>query len=98
MGRSCEEQAPRGKAGAERNGGGELLRAHPSPTCRRRHIHTPPVHTHPPHTTHTHDNHKQYPDEFVRKAAATLVREVCKHTPELAQLIVAGGGVGALVE
>lgn len=26
------------------------------------------------------------------------VREVCKHTPELAQLVVANGGVGALVE
>jgi hypothetical protein len=26
------------------------------------------------------------------------VREVVKHTPELAQLVVANGGVGALVE
>lgn len=40
----------------------------------------------------------KYPDEFVRKHAATLVREVVKHTPELAQLVVANGGVGALVE
>lgn len=40
----------------------------------------------------------QFPDEFVRKHAATLVREVAKHTPELAQLVVANGGVGALVE
>lgn len=40
----------------------------------------------------------QFPDEFVRKHAATLVREVVKHTPELAQLVVANGGVGALVE
>lgn len=39
-----------------------------------------------------------FPDEFVRKHAATLVREVVKHTPELAQLVVANGGVGALVE
>lgn len=28
----------------------------------------------------------------------TQVREVVKHTPELAQLVVANGGVGALVE
>jgi DNA-binding IclR family transcriptional regulator len=34
----------------------------------------------------------------VRKHAATLVREVAKHTPELAQLVVANGGVAALVE
>jgi hypothetical protein len=40
----------------------------------------------------------KYPDEFVRKHAATLVREVVKHTPELAQLVVANGGVGGLVE
>jgi hypothetical protein len=40
----------------------------------------------------------KYPDEFVRKHTATLVREVVKHTPELAQLVVANGGVGALVE
>jgi len=43
-------------------------------------------------------HHRQFPDEFVRKHAATLVREVAKHTPELAQLVVANGGVGALVE
>jgi hypothetical protein len=30
--------------------------------------------------------------------AAVQVREVVKHTPELAQLVVANGGVGALVE
>ena len=41
---------------------------------------------------------RQFPDEFARKHAATLVREVAKHTPELAQLVVANGGVGALVE
>lgn len=41
----------------------------------------------------------KFPDEFVQKHAATLVREVVKHTPELAQLVVAnGGGVGALVD
>jgi hypothetical protein len=34
----------------------------------------------------------------VRKHAATAVREVAKHSPELAQLIVSCGGVGALVD
>jgi len=34
----------------------------------------------------------------VRKNAATCIREVAKHTPELAQLIVNAGGVGALVD
>ena len=52
----------------------------------------------PPTHTPTHPPTPQYPDEFVRKHAATLVREVAKHTPELAQLVVANGGVGALVE
>ncbi len=37
-------------------------------------------------------------DPMVRRNSATVVREVCKHTPELAQLIVATGGVAALVE
>lgn len=37
-------------------------------------------------------------DEYVRKNVATLVREVCKHTPELAQMIVNAGGVAALVD
>ena len=32
------------------------------------------------------------PDEYVKKNVATLVREVCKHTQELAQLIVNSGG------
>lgn len=40
----------------------------------------------------------KFPDEFVRKHAATVVREVAKHTPELAQLVVGNGGVGALVD
>lgn len=40
----------------------------------------------------------KYPDDAVRKHAATLVREVAKHTPELAQLVVGNGGVGALVD
>ena len=31
-------------------------------------------------------------DEYVKKNVATLVREVCKHSPELAQLIVNAGG------
>lgn len=35
---------------------------------------------------------------MVRKHAATAVREVAKHSPELAQLIVSCGGVGALVD
>lgn len=35
---------------------------------------------------------------YVRKHAATCIREVAKHTPELAQLIVSNGGVGALVD
>ena len=38
------------------------------------------------------------PDDLVRKHAATVVREVAKHSPELAQLIVGHGGVGALVD
>ena len=37
-------------------------------------------------------------DAMVRRNSATVVREVCKHTPELAQLVVATGGVAALVE
>lgn len=37
-------------------------------------------------------------DPMVRRNSATVVREVCKHTPELAQLVVATGGVAALVE
>lgn len=40
----------------------------------------------------------QYPDELVKKHAATVVREVAKHTMELAQLIVGNGGVGTLVD
>lgn len=35
---------------------------------------------------------------MVRRNAAMVVREVCKHTPELAQLVVATGGVAALVD
>ena len=37
-------------------------------------------------------------DPLVRKQAATLVREVVKHTAELAQMVVSQGGVGAHVE
>jgi hypothetical protein len=40
----------------------------------------------------------QFPDDLVRKHAATLVREVAKHSAELAQLIVGSGGVGTLVD
>ena len=32
------------------------------------------------------------------KNAATVIREVVKHTPELAQLVVTAGGVGAIVD
>ena len=35
-------------------------------------------------------------DVYVRKNAATCIREVAKHTPELAQLIGTAGGVGAM--
>eukprot|EP00695_Tsukubamonas_globosa_P001960 TRINITY_DN3033_c0_g1_i1.p1 TRINITY_DN3033_c0_g1~~TRINITY_DN3033_c0_g1_i1.p1 ORF type:complete len:188 (+),score=54.88 TRINITY_DN3033_c0_g1_i1:86-649(+) len=38
------------------------------------------------------------PDEVVRKNAATTIREIAKHTPNLAQWIVNQGGVGALVD
>jgi len=37
-------------------------------------------------------------DPMVRRNAAMVIREVCKHTLELAQLIVATGGVVALVD
>lgn len=40
----------------------------------------------------------KFPDELVRKHSATVVREICKHTPELAQLVVSNGSVGALVD
>ncbi|KAJ7363149.1 Sperm-associated antigen 6 [Desmophyllum pertusum] len=37
-------------------------------------------------------------DEYVKKNVATLIREIAKHTPELAQLITNAGGVGAVVD
>jgi hypothetical protein len=37
-------------------------------------------------------------DEYVCKNVATLVREIAKHTPELAQLVVNAGGVAAVVD
>ena len=37
-------------------------------------------------------------DVYVRKNAATVIREIVKHTPELAQLVVSSGGVGAIVD
>lgn len=40
----------------------------------------------------------QFPDDTVRKASATLVRETAKHSVDLAQLIVGSGGVGTLVD
>ena len=33
-----------------------------------------------------------------QKHAATVVREIVKHTPELAQLVVGNGGVASLVD
>lgn len=35
---------------------------------------------------------------MVRRNSATVVREIAKHTPELAQLVVATGGVAALID
>jgi hypothetical protein len=40
----------------------------------------------------------RFPDEGVRIAAAALVRDVVKHSAELAQMIVGAGGVSSLVE
>jgi hypothetical protein len=40
----------------------------------------------------------QDPDEYVRKNVATLVRDVTKHSAELAQLIVNSGGVISVVD
>ncbi|VDK89161.1 unnamed protein product [Dibothriocephalus latus] len=37
-------------------------------------------------------------DEGVRKECATLIREICKHTLELSQLIVNSGGAAAIVD
>merc|ERR1719229_2088823 len=37
-------------------------------------------------------------DQVVRKNAATLIREVAKHTPELARLIVNASGHAALID
>merc|ERR1712056_128117 len=37
-------------------------------------------------------------DEFVRKNAATCIREIARHTPDLAKLIVNAGGVAAMVD
>lgn len=37
-------------------------------------------------------------DEYVKKNCATLIREIVKHTPELAQMIVNAGGVAAVVD
>ena len=34
----------------------------------------------------------------MQKNCATLIREVAKHTPELAQLIVNAGGVAAVID
>ena len=38
------------------------------------------------------------PDEYVSKNVATLVREVCKHSPELATMVVNCGGAAAIVD
>merc|ERR1712127_293118 len=37
-------------------------------------------------------------DEYVRKNAATCIREIARHTPDLAKLIVNSGGVAAMVD
>ncbi len=37
-------------------------------------------------------------DPMVRRNAATVIREVCKHTSELAILVLKCGGVAALVD
>jgi 3-methyladenine DNA glycosylase AlkD len=37
-------------------------------------------------------------DHCVRKNAATCIREIAKHTPELAKLIVNAGGASTLVD
>jgi hypothetical protein len=37
-------------------------------------------------------------DQYIRKNAAILVREIAKHTPELSALIVKSGGVAAVVD
>jgi len=37
-------------------------------------------------------------DEYVRKNAATCIREIARHTPDLAKLIVNAGGVAAMVD
>mgnify|MGYP000008098305 FL=1 len=37
-------------------------------------------------------------DPQVRRNTAIVVREVCKHTVELAQLVLSGGGGAAIVE
>ena len=36
-------------------------------------------------------------DVFVRKNMATVIREICKHMPELGKLIVSSGSGGAIV-
>ena len=40
----------------------------------------------------------QFPDAAVKSAAAYLVREVVKHSAELAQVIVGAGGVALIIE
>mmetsp|Transcript_55147 Transcript_55147/g.120632 ORF Transcript_55147/g.120632 Transcript_55147/m.120632 type:complete len:263 (+) Transcript_55147:2-790(+) len=37
-------------------------------------------------------------DKYVQKNAATCIREICKHTPELAKLVVNSGGAASLVD
>lgn len=38
--------------------------------------------------------HAGHPDELVRKAATSLIKEIVKHSPDLARLVVEGGGLG----
>ena len=35
---------------------------------------------------------------MVMKNTATLIREIAKHTPELCQLIMNAGGIGAVID
>lgn len=40
----------------------------------------------------------KYPDGHVRKHAACVIRDISKHTPELAQLVVSHGSVAVLID
>lgn len=40
----------------------------------------------------------KFPDDLVKKHTAITIREICKHSPELSQLIVSHGSIAALVD